>query len=95
MSPDRLREVARNLFESSKAGDARTLGEKAIGMLAFQQLGSRCDIVSRAVGSGETWALRLVRGSATAHLERERRRARSQPGTTVYFLTSTPMSCGC
>src|SRR5947207_14637420 len=33
MSPDRLREVARNLFESAKAGDDRTLGEKAIGIL--------------------------------------------------------------
>ena len=48
MTPDRLREVARNLFDSSKAGDGRTLGEKAIGMLAFQQLGGRCDVVSRA-----------------------------------------------
>ena len=38
MTPERLREVARNLFESSKAGDNRTLGEKAIGVLAFQQL---------------------------------------------------------
>jgi hypothetical protein len=34
MSPDRLREVARSLFESSKVGDERTLGEKAIGILA-------------------------------------------------------------
>ncbi|MFN8036901.1 MAG: ATP-binding protein [Acidimicrobiia bacterium] len=85
MSPERLREVARNLFESSNAGDARTLGEKAIGMLAFQQLGDRCDIVSRAEGSDETWALRLVRGSATAQLERERRRARATSGTTIYL----------
>ncbi len=85
MSPERLREVARSLFESSKAGDARTLGEKAIGMLAFQQLGGRCDIVSRVQGSDETWVLRLVRGSATAHLERERRRARARSGTTVYL----------
>jgi hypothetical protein len=90
MSPDRLREVARNLFESSKVGDARTLGEKAIGMLAFQQLGGRCDIVSRAEDSDETWALRLVRGSATAHLERERRRTRSQAGTTVYLADLDP-----
>ena len=50
MSPDRLREVARSLFESAKAGDARTLGEKAIGILAFQQLGGRCDVVSRQKG---------------------------------------------
>src|SRR3954464_7308921 len=69
MSPDRLREIARNLFESDKVGDARTLGEKAIGFLAFQQLGARCDIVSRPAESSETWALRLERGRAVAHLE--------------------------
>ncbi len=90
MSPDRLREVARSLFESTKAGDARTLGEKAIGMLAFQQLGSRCDVVSRAEDSTETWALRFVRGSATATLERERRRARDEPGTTMYLSDLDP-----
>jgi len=44
MSVDRLRDVARNLFESTKAGDDRTLGEKAIGMLGFQQLAGRCDV---------------------------------------------------
>jgi Histidine kinase-, DNA gyrase B-, and HSP90-like ATPase len=90
MTPDRLREVARNLFESSKAGDGRTLGEKAIGMLAFQQLGARCDVVSRAEGSVETWALRLERGRATAVLERERRRARALAGTTVYVSDLDP-----
>ncbi len=85
MSPDRLREVARNLFESSKAGDDRTLGEKAIGLLAFQQLGARCDVVSRVAGSDDTWTLRLRRGDAAADLVRERRRARSGPGTTVFI----------
>jgi hypothetical protein len=85
MSPERLREVARNLFESSKAGDDRTLGEKAIGLLAFQQLGARCEIVSRADGSDETWTLRLHRGDASAQLVRERRRARSVAGTTVFI----------
>lgn len=74
MEPDRLRQVARNLFESAKAGDDRTLGEKAIGLLAFQQLGARCDVVSRAAGSDETWTLRLRRGEASAELVRERRR---------------------
>jgi hypothetical protein len=90
MTPDRLREVARSLFESSKAGDTRTLGEKAIGVLAFQQLGARCDIVSRAEDSTETWALRLTRGHATATLERERRRARTTPGTTVVLSDLEP-----
>jgi len=90
MSPDRLRSVARSLFESSKVGDTRTLGEKAIGMLAFQQLGGRCELVSRAEGSSETWLLRLERGKATAGLERERRRARQLPGTTVYLSDLDP-----
>jgi hypothetical protein len=90
MSPDRLRELARNLFESKKSGDDRTLGEKAIGMLAYQQLGGRCDIVSCEVGSSETWALKLSRGSANAELERERRRARVLPGTTVYLYDLEP-----
>jgi len=90
MSPDRLREVARSLFDSAKAGDPRTLGEKAIGVLAFQQLGGRCEIVSRAEGADESFVLRLERGRATASLERERRRARQTPGTTVYLSDLDP-----
>lgn len=85
MSPERLRDVARNLFESAKSGDHRTLGEKAIGLLAFQQLGARCDVVSRTEDSTETWVLRLRRGEASAELARERRRVRDRPGTTVYI----------
>src|SRR6266699_1599255 len=38
LDADRLRVIARNLFNSSKAEDPRTIGEKAIGILAFQQL---------------------------------------------------------
>lgn len=91
MDADRLRAVARSLFESSKVGDDRTLGEKAIGMLAFQQLGGRCDIVSRADGEERTCTLRLERGKATASLElNERRRARQSPGTTVYLSELDP-----
>lgn len=90
MSPERLREVARNLFESSKVGDDRTLGEKAIGILAFQQLCGRCDVVSRTDSSSDTWVLRLERGKATATLEREKRRVRQEPGTTVYLSDLDP-----
>ena len=90
MDPDRLREVARNLFESTKVGDDRTLGEKAIGLLGFQQLGGRCEIVSRAADSEETWSLTLARGQADATLARERRRARTEPGTTVYLSQLDP-----
>jgi anti-sigma regulatory factor (Ser/Thr protein kinase) len=84
MSPERLEEVARNLFNSAKAGDDRTLGEKAIGMLAFQQLGAKLDIVSREEGSNETYVLKLTRGEANAIIDREKRRARDRPGTSVY-----------
>jgi len=91
MDGDRLREVARSLFESAKAGDDRTLGEKAIGILAFQQLGERCDIVSRPEGGDRTLCLRLERGRAIASLElHERRRARTQAGTTVYLSGLDP-----
>ena len=90
MTPDRLRDVARNLFRSVKAGDDVTLGEKAIGLLAFQQLGERCEIVSRAEGSTETWVLKLARGKATADLGRESRRRQTEPGTTVYLLDLDP-----
>lgn len=85
MSPERLEEVAKNLFNSAKAGDDRTLGEKAIGMLAFQQLGAKLDIVSRAEGSSETHVLRLTRGEANASIDREKRRARDRPGTSIYI----------
>ena len=91
MDGERLRQIARNLFNSSKASDPKTIGEKAIGILAFQQLGGRCDIVTRPAGSPETLALRLERGSPRAELEpNERRRAREVPGTTVYISDLDP-----
>lgn len=91
MDADSLRHVARNLFESAKAGDRRTLGEKAIGILAFQQLGGICEIVSRPEGSSSTLALRLERGKTTARLNlEERRRARDAAGTTVYVSDLDP-----
>src|SRR6266545_6239361 len=40
----------------------RELGEKAIGILAFQQLGARCDIVMRLDASEQTLALPCERG---------------------------------
>lgn len=91
MTVEKLRSVARNLFESDKVGDGRTLGEKAIGTLAFQQLGGRLDIVTRPEGSEVTHSLRLERGKATAQLEpNERRRPRHAPGTTVYISELDP-----
>jgi hypothetical protein len=91
MSLDDLRQVARSLFDSAKLGDDRTLGEKAIGILAFQQLGGRCDVVTRPAGEARTHVLRFERGVATATLDPdERRRARQVPGTTVYLSDLDP-----
>jgi hypothetical protein len=91
MTVEKLRSVARNLFESGKVGDDRTLGEKAIGTLAFQQLGGRCEIVTQPEGSAISHTLRLERGKAIAQLElNERRRQRSTPGTTVYISEVDP-----
>ncbi|MGH2726444.1 MAG: ATP-binding protein, partial [Actinomycetota bacterium] len=91
MTGDRLRDVARNLFNSTKAGDPRTIGEKAIGILAFQQLGGRCEIVTRSDDHPQTLALRFERGRARAQLDlNERRRARQAPGTTVYISDLDP-----
>lgn len=91
MSAERLREMARSLFESTKAGDDRTLGEKAIGLLAYQQLGARCEIVTRTADSPATSSLCLQRGSASATLDpHERRRRRDRPGTTIYLLDLEP-----
>lgn len=91
MDAERLRQVAANLFNSAKAADSRTIGEKAIGILAFQQLGGRCDIVTRPEGSAQTLCLHLERGSARAELiPNERRRVRQVPGTTVYLLDLDP-----
>ncbi len=91
MDADRLRQVARSLFDSAKAGDDRTLGEKAIGILAFQQLGGRCDIVTRPEGDDHTYTLRLQRGHRDAQLDlNERRRARQVPGTTVFLSELDP-----
>src|SRR5207247_7168685 len=78
-------------IEPPTAGNERTLGEKPIGLLAFQQLGGRCDIVTRPAGGERTLALRLERGRATAELDlNERRRARELPGTTVYVTDLDP-----
>lgn len=91
MDLEKLRQIARNLFESSKSGDPRTIGEKAIGILAFQQLGGRCDIITRPLGERHTQALRLVRGDAVATLDPdERRRPRDTAGTTVYLTDLDP-----
>lgn len=91
MDGERLRALTKNLFESSKADDPRTLGEKAIGLLAFQQLGGRCHIITRPRGSATTYSLRLTRGSSSAKLDtNERRKARQVAGTTAYIADLDP-----
>jgi anti-sigma regulatory factor (Ser/Thr protein kinase) len=97
MDSERLRQLARNLFESTKVADPRTLGEKGIGILAFQQLGGRCEIVSRSEGSDISRLLRLERGRSNAEL------ATAPPGTAPEAIlvprctcpTSIPTRYGC
>src|SRR5213075_3027864 len=73
------------------AADARTLGEKAIGLLAFQQIAARCEVVTKTDDDTRTHSLRLERGSRHAMFEvDERRRQRVQSGTTVYLLDLDP-----
>ena len=90
MTSERLRPWRGACSTRRRSTIARTLGEKAIGVLAYQQLGGRCEFVSRPEGSVETGVLRLDRGRVNALLERERRRARTVPGTTVYISDLDP-----
>ena len=71
---------ARNLFESSRAGDDPTLGGKAIGVRAFHQPGAQCDVVAWADGSDETWTLRLRRSDARQRVFLELFEIQSQEG---------------
>jgi hypothetical protein len=63
MSRIDLRRVASSLCDSIKADDERTVGEKGIGILGFQELATTCEIVSRTLNDPGTHALRMRKGS--------------------------------
>lgn len=64
--------VARSIADSDKPGSTtpsqQVIGEKGIGILGFQTLAERCQIISRHVSASETWSLEFVRGQGTAAL---------------------------
>ncbi|MDP9224524.1 MAG: ATP-binding protein, partial [Actinomycetota bacterium] len=63
MSRSDLRRVASSLCDSIKADDERTVGEKGIGILGFQELAANCEIVSRNLADPATHSLRVRKGS--------------------------------
>ncbi len=54
-----LRRTAVSLCDSMKADDERTVGEKGIGILGYQEIASGCEILSRTLADPETHALHL------------------------------------
>ena len=81
VTPTAPETLPRNLFESSKAGDDRTLGEKAIGILAFQQLGGRCNVVSQHRGlRRDVGTAAGTRGRRAAHLRAREKKGASGSG---------------
>jgi len=89
MSTTKLEQIAKSLAVSDKALDARTIGEKGIGIIGFQAVADRCDIVSRAQAQEDTWCLSLTAGSLDFPLELEKKRRRGIPGTDVYLYGIT------
>lgn len=57
-----LRRIAVSLCDSIKAEDERTVGEKGIGILGYQELASGCEILSRTANDPDTHTLRLRKG---------------------------------
>lgn len=83
--------IARSIADSEKLASAtpsqEVIGEKGIGILGFQTLAERCQIVSRHFSTPETWCLELVKGKSTASLRPlDRGSLLEIPGTEVHLL---------
>jgi len=86
-----LLRIARNIAKSTKPQEAtpsmQVIGEKGIGILGFQALAERCQIITRHESAEETWCLELVKGSRQARLSAvDRRHLLSIPGTEVHLI---------
>jgi hypothetical protein len=82
-----LGRVARSICDSVKALDERTVGEKGIGILGYQEFADECQIMSRAEGDAETNVLCLHRGRRDFEIVRPERSARRElAGTTIKLL---------
>jgi hypothetical protein len=63
MTASDLSRIARSLCDSIKADDERTVGEKGIGILGFQEIADECEIVSRTARQPATHTLHLKKGT--------------------------------
>lgn len=89
MTKAKLRKIGKSLALSEKALDPSTIGEKGIGIVGFQAIARRSDIVSRPEGHDDTWCLSLKQGSLEFALDSEAKRKRTIPGTDVYLYGIT------
>lgn len=83
--------IARSIADSDKPGSAtpsqQVIGEKGIGILGFQTLAERCQIISRHLSASETWSLEFVKGQGTATLRSlDRGNLLEIPGTEVHLI---------
>jgi len=85
MTKDMLKYIAKNIGNSLKRYDPKSAGEKGIGILGFQAIGERCDIVSRGNTNQETFCLSLTAGTRKGSIEEEKERALQIRGTDVYL----------
>lgn len=82
-----LSRVAHSICDSIKAYDEKTVGEKGIGILGYQELAEECAIVSKGEASPETNTLCLHRGRRDFEIVRTEGSARRVvPGTSVQLL---------
>jgi len=85
MTADILKYVAENIGKSLKRYDPKSAGEKGIGILGFQKIAERCDIVSRGNSSKKTFCLSLKAGTINYKIQEEKERALQIRGTDVYL----------
>jgi len=85
MTIDALKHVATNIGDSLKRYDPKTAGEKGIGILGFQKIAERCDIISKGNSHKETFCLSLKAGTLKYKIQEEKERVLQIRGTDVYL----------
>jgi len=85
MTKNILKYVAENIGNSLKRYDPKSVGEKGIGILGFQKIAERCDIVSKGNASKETFCLSLKAGTLNYRIQEEKEHALQIRGTDVYL----------
>ncbi|HCW50646.1 MAG TPA: hypothetical protein DGR79_01035 [Clostridiales bacterium] len=91
MTREDLLRIAKNIAKSikpeSRTPSLEVIGEKGIGILGFQTLAERCQIVTRHQDSDETLCLEFTKGSARAALHTRGRAGLLEiPSTEVHLI---------